>query len=64
MKPYTSIELQLSDSDETNRIELDSLLKLSNADLFKNGGFDRLKTLSLPHYKSKYKEYFGSEAPE
>lgn len=63
MKPYESLETQLKDS-ESDRAELDGLIKLSGTELFEQGKFDRLKELSPVHYKLKYKEAFDKEPEE
>jgi hypothetical protein len=61
MKPYQSIETTLSDEGAVNQVELASLITLSGDQLFEDGKLDRLKELSLVHYKLKYKEAFGVE---
>lgn len=62
MAAYESVEAQLKDGNkELNAVELTELLKLSGDELFSAGKFDRLKQLSEPHFKIKYKEAFGKE---
>lgn len=63
MKPYESIQQQLSDDAAVNAVELAALITLSGEKLFEDGKLDRLKELSPVHYKLKYKEAFGADAP-
>lgn len=62
IKPIASIESQLNTgaAGEGNP-ELQALLKLSGYDLYMSGQFEKLKELSLPNFKLKYKEYYGNE---
>lgn len=61
MQGHTSIEQQLAANGDAgaNSVELQELLKLSGRDLYLQGKFERLKHLSVPHFKTKYKEYFN-----
>ena len=63
MKAQASIESLLSggSSAEVNRLEVESLVKLSGNQLYMDGKLDRLQTLSPEHFKLKYKEAFGFE---
>lgn len=61
MKPYKSIETQLSATTESNAGELAELTKLSGTDLWKQGKLERLQKLSAEQFKLKYKEAFGVE---
>lgn len=61
MKPYESVESKLSTAKETDKAELDALTKLSGIDLYKTGQLEKLRKLSEPHFKTKYKEAFGVE---
>lgn len=64
MKPYQPVTSQLA-ATGTDNTELAELSKLSGEELFKKeGAFDRLKELSLPVFKVKYKECFGEEFEE
>ncbi len=64
---YNSIETQLSDSDQDKQAtatELRALIALSGHELFTQDKMDRLKTLSLPDFKAKYREFTGKEYAE
>jgi hypothetical protein len=61
IKGYESIESKLSGGNGAETDELKEMLKLSARDLFMEGKFEKLKSLSPEHYKLKYKEYFGKE---
>lgn len=43
--------------------ELSDLIKLSGTDLYYKDKLERLKELSVPHFKIKYQEAFGLEYP-
>lgn len=62
MKGFEGVEGKLSGvvTGEGNP-ELQELLKLSGRDLYMQGKLQRLKELSEPHFKLKYKEYYGVE---
>jgi hypothetical protein len=63
MKAYESPESRLSgggaSSNESG--ELGELVKLSGRELYLQGKFEKLKQLSLPDFKVKYKDYYGVE---
>ena len=61
IQPYESISQGLSAETNANATELQELLKLSGRDLYMEGKFGALKKLSMPHFKIKYKEYYGQE---
>lgn len=61
MKPYKSVETQLSATNESNAGELAELTKLSGVELWKQGKLERLQKLSAEQFKVKYKEAFGIE---
>lgn len=64
MQPYKSIEQRLNGSDETNKAELEGLLKLSGHQLYMEGKLERLRDISPEQFKLKYKEAFNCDAPE
>lgn len=66
MKPYTSIEGKLTTGDGTvdNSIEIAELMKLSGDDLYRQGKLERLKLLSVDHFKIKFKEAYGLDYKE
>ncbi|MDE3185270.1 MAG: hypothetical protein KGM16_17800 [Bacteroidota bacterium] len=62
MKAYESIENKLSgNGDNTNKLELEELMKKSGKELYMAGQLERLQALSPEHFKLKYKEAFGCE---
>lgn len=64
MKPYETMESKLGaggSGNETDNIELQELTKLSGRELYMQGKLERLKKLSMPHFKVKYKEYWGKD---
>ena len=61
MKPYESIAQGLSAESSGDTAELQELIKLSGRELYMKGKFEVLKNLSMPHFKIKYKEYYGQE---
>lgn len=63
MKPYQSIETQLSGDNAPNAAELEGMLKLSGKDLYMQGKLERLQAISPEQFKLKYKEAFGVEFP-
>jgi hypothetical protein len=64
MKPFESVTTTLKAVSDTDKTELDGLVKLTGEQLFQQGKFERLKALNADQYKIKYKEYFGSEPAE
>ena len=62
MPAHVTLQSSLETGNEAvNSIELASLLKLTDKELFTTGKSERLKELSLPHYKTFYKNYTGFE---
>lgn len=59
MKPYKSIVGEIEAGG--NPDELKALMAQSGQELFKNGGFDRLKAIAPEQFKTKYKEWKGEE---
>jgi len=60
---YESIESKLAAANAENSLELGELMKLSGDQLYMKGLLDRLKAISEPSFKLKYKEAFGVEYP-
>lgn len=63
-KPYVSIQTQMNDASVVDQARLAELMKLSGKELFMQNKLDELKTLSLPSFKAKYKEYTGVDYAE
>lgn len=63
MKAYTSMQQQFENqgNDAVKIARLAELTKMSGKDLYMKGCFEELKGLNMDVFKSKYKEYFGSE---
>lgn len=61
MKPTETMENKLSAQGSASSAELDTLIKLSGNELYMSGQLERLKSLSMEHFKLKYKEAFGCE---
>lgn len=60
MKPYESIEGKLTgDNTSANKLEVDELMKQTGRELYLSGKLERLKVLSIEHFKLKYKEAYG-----
>lgn len=65
MKPYESIESKLSvATTDEEKSELAELMKLSGVELYQQGKLEKLQKLSLPVFKTKYKEAFAIDYVE
>lgn len=65
MPAHTSVETALGDKNDAQKdIELTELTKQSGDELFRSGKLQRLKELSMPHFKVKYKEFTGKDYAE
>jgi ATP-dependent Clp protease protease subunit len=62
LKPFESV-IKNGPENDVQRLELEGLMKMSGEELFNQGKFEKLKELNATAYKTKYKEYFGSDAP-
>lgn len=58
---YASIEGRLKPDAAANQLEVTELMKLSGHELYLSGKLERLKEVSLDHFKLKYKEAFNLE---
>ena len=63
MLPTETIENKLAAAGltDTDKLELEGLIKLSGHELYMSGKLENLKKLSMPYFKMKYKEALGLE---
>ncbi|MCH5690035.1 hypothetical protein LWM68_40920 [Niabella sp. W65] len=59
LKPQQRIVNSLDDAPNAERVAV--LMAKSGDELFKGGGFNELKALSIEHFKAKYKEWTGKD---
>lgn len=59
INPYQSVEQIMTNAGNAASAEVQELMKLSGRDLYMQGKLERLKQLSVEHFKLKYKDYYG-----
>jgi hypothetical protein len=63
LKPFESVTKTITAATDSDKLELESLMKKTGTELFNEGKFERLKELSADSFKVKYKEAFNAEPP-